>query len=135
VDGLVAAAAVADQRPEQAAAEKVKKADGPETMVLVRTPDVLAHLASHRRPDQWVVGFAAESEQHLAHAAGKLKAKGLDAVLVNDVQGGRAFGAQANTLTPVTAQGPHPPLGPLAKDQLARAVVQWWSHQLERKPD
>lgn len=135
VDGVVAAAAVADQRPEQAAAEKVKKADGPETMVLVRTPDVLAHLASHRRPDQWVVGFAAESEQHLAHAAGKLKAKGLDAVLVNDVQGGRAFGAQANTLTPVTAQGPHPSLGPLAKDQLARAVVQWWSHQLERKPD
>jgi len=135
VDGLVAAAAVADQRPERAAAEKVKKTDGPETMVLVRTPDVLARLASHRRPDQWVVGFAAESEQHLEHAAGKLKKKALDAVLVNDVQGGRAFGAQANTLTPVTAQGPHQPIGPFAKDQLARAVVQWWSHQLERQPD
>lgn len=135
VDGLVAAAAVADQRPERAAAEKVKKTDGPETMVLVRTPDVLARLASHRRPDQWVVGFAAESEQHLEHAAGKLKKKALDAVLVNDVQGGRAFGAQANTLTPVTAQGPHQPIGPFVKDQLARAVVQWWSHQLERQPD
>jgi phosphopantothenoylcysteine decarboxylase/phosphopantothenate--cysteine ligase len=130
-DGLVAAAAVADQRPEALAPEKVKKGDGPETLVLVRTPDILARLSAARRADQWVLGFAAESEKHLEQAAAKLVKKGLDAVLVNDVQGGRAFGAQANTLTPVTAQGPHPPLGPLAKDQLARAVVQWWAHRLE----
>jgi phosphopantothenoylcysteine synthetase/decarboxylase len=61
----------------------------------------------------------------------KLKAKGLDAVLVNDVQAGRAFGAQANTLTPVTALGAHPPIGPLSKDHLAQAVVQWWVKQME----
>lgn len=134
-DGLVAAAAVADQRPEAASTEKVKKGDGPETMVLVRTPDILASLSASRRPDQWVLGFAAESEHHLEHATAKLKKKGLDAVLVNDVQGGRAFGAQANTLTPVTAQGAHPPIGPLAKDQLARAVVQWWSHRMDLRPD
>jgi len=131
VDGLVAAAAVADQRPEHPAAEKVKKGDGPETLVLVRTPDILARLAATRRADQWVVGFAAESERHLEHASDKLKRKGLDAILVNDVQAGRAFGALANTLTPVTAQGAHPALGPLPKDQLARAVVQWWAHRLD----
>ncbi len=130
-EGLVAAAAVADQRPESPAPEKVKKRDGAETMVLVRTPDILADLASSRRPDQWVLGFAAESEKHLEQASAKLKKKGLDAVLVNDVQGGRAFGVQANTLTPVTAQGAHPPIGPLPKDQLARGVVQWWAHRLE----
>jgi phosphopantothenoylcysteine decarboxylase/phosphopantothenate--cysteine ligase len=134
-DGLVAAAAVADQRPEAASTEKVKKGDGPETMILVRTPDILASLSASRRADQWVLGFAAESEHHLEHATAKLKKKGLDAVLVNDVQGGRAFGAQANTLTPVTAQGAHPPIGPLAKDQLARAVVQWWSHRMDLRPD
>ncbi len=50
---------------------------------------------------------------------------------MNDVQGGRAFGDQANTLTPVTAQGPQAPIGPLPKDALARAVVQWWSLQIE----
>jgi len=50
---------------------------------------------------------------------------------VNDVQAGRAFGPQANTLTPITPQGAHHPLGPLPKDQLARAVVQWWSQRLE----
>jgi phosphopantothenoylcysteine decarboxylase/phosphopantothenate--cysteine ligase len=113
----------------------VKKGDGAETVVLVRTPDILARLSASRRQDQWVVGFAAESEQHLAHASAKLAKKGLDAVLVNDVQGGRGFGAQANTLTPVTASGPHPAIGPLSKDQLARAVVQWWAHQLELRPD
>ena len=65
----------------------------------------------------------------------KLKKKGLDAVLVNDIQGGRGFGAQANTLTPVTAQGAHPPFGPLSKEHLAQAVVQWWAQRLEARPD
>lgn len=134
-DGLVAAAAVADQRPESPTPEKGKKGEGPETLLLVRTPDILARLSGAKRPDQWVVGFAAESEHHLEHAKAKLAKKGLDAVLVNDVQGGRAFGAQANTLTPITAQGAHPPMGPLAKDQLARAVVQWWAHRLDLRPE
>jgi phosphopantothenoylcysteine decarboxylase/phosphopantothenate--cysteine ligase len=125
MDGLVAAAAVADQRPEVCAPEKVKKGDGPETLVLVRTPDVLATLAG-----QWLLGFAAESEGHLANAAAKLQRKHLDAILVNDVAAGRGFGPQANTLTPVTAAGAQAPLGPLAKDQLAQAVVQWWADRL-----
>jgi phosphopantothenoylcysteine decarboxylase/phosphopantothenate--cysteine ligase len=134
-DGFVAAAAVADQRPETPSSEKAKKGDGAETLTLVRTPDILARLSASRRADQWVVGFAAESEKHLEHARGKLDKKGLDAVLVNDVQGGRGFGMQANTLTPITAQGPQAPLGPLLKDQLARAVVQWWAHQLVIQTD
>jgi phosphopantothenoylcysteine decarboxylase / phosphopantothenate---cysteine ligase len=128
--GLVAAAAVADQRPEIMAQEKVKKVDGPETLLLVRTPDILARLAASRRPDQWVIGFAAETENHQEFAMSKLKNKGLDAVLLNEVQGGRAFGARSNTLTPLTAQGPHPTLGPLPKDQLAREVVTWWAQRL-----
>ena len=125
MDGLVAAAAVADQRPEHCAPEKVKKQDGPEHLTLVRTPDILATLARARRRNQWAVGFAAESENHLANALGKLTQKNLDAVLVNDISEGRGFGAQANTLTPVTAQGPGTPLGPLAKDRLAQATVAW----------
>jgi phosphopantothenoylcysteine decarboxylase/phosphopantothenate--cysteine ligase len=132
-DGLVAAAAVADQRPEVTSAQKVKKGEGAETLVLVRTPDILARLAVGRRPDQWALGFAAESERHLEYGSAKLKMKGLDALLMNDVQSGRAFGAQANTLTPITAAGAQPALGPLPKDQLARAVVKWWAAQLETR--
>ncbi len=134
-EGLVAAAAVADQKPERQSPEKVKKGDEPETLVLLRTPDILAQLAAARRSDQWVIGFAAESQNHLKNATAKLNKKGLDAVLVNDVQNGRGFGAQANTLTPITAQGAHPPLGPLPKDRLALAVVNWWAQRLEARPD
>ncbi|HWQ10497.1 MAG TPA: bifunctional phosphopantothenoylcysteine decarboxylase/phosphopantothenate--cysteine ligase CoaBC, partial [Holophaga sp.] len=89
MDGLIAAAAVADQRPERCAPEKVKKAEGPETLVLVRTPDVLATLSGAKRQGQWTVGFAAESEAHVPNALAKLRKKRLDAILVNDISGGK----------------------------------------------
>jgi phosphopantothenoylcysteine decarboxylase/phosphopantothenate--cysteine ligase len=130
-DGVFAAAAVADQRPDMVAAEKVKKGQGPETLMLVRTPDILAALSASKRPGQWLIGFAAESEKHGEHAMDKLRRKGLDAILVNDIQGGRGFGAQENTLTPITAEGPQIPLGPLPKAELARVVVAWWAERLK----
>lgn len=130
-DGLFAAAAVADQRPDMVAAEKVKKGQGPETLMLVRTPDILAALSASKRPGQWLIGFAAESEKHGEHAMDKLRRKGLDAILVNDIQGGRGFGAQENTLVPITAEGPQIPLGPLPKTELARIVVAWWAEHLK----
>jgi len=129
MDGLVAAAAVADQRPEAYSKEKVKKQEGTETLLLVRTPDILATLSSQKQGGQWVVGFAAESEHHLAHAQAKLTGKGLDAILVNDISGAQGFGFQANTLTPITKEGPHPSLGPAPKKELAAAVVSWLSEQ------
>jgi len=132
MDGFVAAAAVADQRPDSCAPEKVKKREGPETLTLVRTPDVLATLSGLKAGHQWLLGFAAESEEHVPNAIVKLKKKHLDGVLVNDVGGGRAFGHQANTLLPVTAAGVAEPLGPLPKDQLAQAVARWWGDWLSR---
>ena len=95
--------------------------------MLVRTPDVLATLSAKRRPGQWLLGFAAESEAHVPNATAKLHMKHLDGILVNDVGGGKAFGLQANTLIPITASGQGEPLGPLAKDRLAQAVVSWWA--------
>ena len=56
--------------------------------------------------------------------------KKLDAVFVNDIASGRAFGNQDNILTPVVALGPQAPLGPLPKDQLAQALVAWWGARL-----
>lgn len=123
--GLIASAAVADQRPETCAPEKVKKQEGPETLVLVRTPDILGTLAATRKQGQWVVGFAAESENHVAHAQDKLIRKGLDAILVNDISEGQAFGAQPNRLVPITRTGAEEPLGPLPKEALAGAVTDW----------
>ena len=87
-DVLLMAAAVADYRPATAREDKIKKAETGETLTLEleRTEDVLSALAAERRPDQLLVGFAAEhGERAVANARDKLERKRLDAVVVNDV--------------------------------------------------
>src|SRR4051812_13073295 len=108
-DVLLMAAAVADYRPAEARADKIKKADAGETLTLEleQTEDVLTALAAERRPGQLLVGFAAESGAGaVEHARGKLERKRLDAVVVNDVSApGIAFDAPDNEVTIVTADG------------------------------
>jgi phosphopantothenoylcysteine decarboxylase/phosphopantothenate--cysteine ligase len=93
---VVAAAAVADYRPAVRADEKVKKADGPRSLELVRTPDILKGLGE-RKGGRVLVGFAAETASLEANAAGKLAAKNLDLVVGNDVSvAGQGFSGEAN---------------------------------------
>ena len=87
-DVLLMAAAVADYRPASVREDKIKKTEAGETLALEleRTDDVLSGLAAERRPDQLLVGFAAEhGDQAVAYARDKLERKRLDAVVVNDV--------------------------------------------------
>jgi phosphopantothenoylcysteine decarboxylase/phosphopantothenate--cysteine ligase len=133
MEGFVAAAAVADQRPETCAPAKVKKKEGPETLTLVRTPDVLATVSSRKAPGQWLLGFAAETEELVQNGTSKLQRKALDGVLVNHVGEGGGFGHQANTFLPITARGVADPLGPLPKDRLAMAVARWWGDWLSSR--
>ena len=108
-DVLLMAAAVADYRPAAARADKIKKTEAGERLALEleRTEDVLTALAAGRRPDQLLVGFAAESgARAVEYARGKLERKRLDAVVVNDVASpGIAFDAPDNEVTIVTADG------------------------------
>jgi phosphopantothenoylcysteine decarboxylase / phosphopantothenate---cysteine ligase len=125
-DVLLMAAAVADFRPARAAAEKLKKA-GLESMSveLEATPDVLAGLAQSRRDGQTLVGFAAEhGGDPLAEARRKLREKGLDAVVLNDVSRADAgFDVATNEVTIVTAAGErHVPLA--GKGEVAAAVLE-----------
>jgi phosphopantothenoylcysteine decarboxylase/phosphopantothenate--cysteine ligase len=83
-DAVVMAAAVADFRPKAAAADKLKKADGPPEIVLEPTPDILAELGAAKR-GRVLVGFAAETDDVAAHAAEKLARKGADLLVANDV--------------------------------------------------
>jgi phosphopantothenoylcysteine decarboxylase / phosphopantothenate---cysteine ligase len=93
-DVLIMAAAVADFRPKRVAEGKLKKEQGVPEVVLEATPDTLAELGRRRRPDQVLVGFAAETGDHLAGARRKLEAKHLDLVVLNHVEGAHsAFGA------------------------------------------
>ena len=89
-DILVMSAAVADARPKNSSAEKIKKALLG-SIELEENPDLLASIASTKQ-NQVIVGFAAETKDHLQEARRKLEAKGLDLIYVNDVTGGAIFG-------------------------------------------
>jgi len=84
-DVVVMAAAVADFRPVQVADRKLKKADGAPQIVLEPTTDILAALGADRRPGQTIVGFAAETDDVRTNAVDKLRRKGIDLIVANDV--------------------------------------------------
>ena len=124
-DVLLMAAAVADFRPADPAADKLKK-EGREDLSLSLEPtaDVLRGLAAARRPGQTLVGFAAEAGgDPLGEARRKLRDKGLDAVVLNDVSRADAgFDVATNEVTIVTAGGEeHVPL--TSKAEVAGAVL------------
>ncbi len=108
-DVFVATAAVSDWKPATVALTKTKKSDGPETLTLVRTPDVLltASQAVHAQAKRPVlVGFAAETHDVIAYAQGKLTKKKLDLIVANDVSApGAGFGTDTNTVTFLAADG------------------------------
>jgi phosphopantothenoylcysteine decarboxylase/phosphopantothenate--cysteine ligase len=89
-DVLIMSAAVADARPKNSSLEKIKKALLG-SIELEENPDLLVSVAATKK-DQIVIGFAAETKDHLQEARRKLEAKGLDLIYVNDVSGGAIFG-------------------------------------------
>jgi phosphopantothenoylcysteine decarboxylase / phosphopantothenate---cysteine ligase len=127
-DVVVMAAAVADFRPKRAADSKLKKDQGVPELVLEETPDTLAELGRVRRPGQVLVGFAAETGDHLANARAKLERKHLDLVVLNHVEGSRsAFGAETADAYLVDSEGaeelPAAPKAEIAKRLLDRVKV------------
>ncbi len=105
VDVVVGTAAVADVRPAQVAAEKIKKTDVPDVIALVRNPDILAEMGE-LKDGRLLVGFAAETSDPVGHARAKLSAKHLDLVVANDVSDpALGFGTAANRVWLVTHDG------------------------------
>lgn len=84
-DGLIGAAAPCDYQPATVAASKLKKTGEPLLLKLIETPDIVATLGRKKRPGQWTVGFALESEDARFQAIGKLQRKHCDLVVVNGV--------------------------------------------------
>jgi phosphopantothenoylcysteine decarboxylase/phosphopantothenate--cysteine ligase len=99
---IVKAAAVADYRPVLVAEQKMKR-NGPISLELLPTEDILAEVVRRRRPGQLIVGFAAETENRMENGRAKLLRKGADAIVVNDVSGeGIGFDADVNAATFLT---------------------------------
>jgi len=123
-DALIMAAAVADYRPTVAAAHKIKKGETGLELELVRTSDILAEVATQRaelgRP-RVVVGFAAETQDVVANAQAKLKAKRLDLMVANDAR--QAMGADVNRVTLLDASGGVEELPLLPKEEVAERVM------------
>ena len=81
-DGLIAVAAACDYRPVQVAESKIKKSGEPLVLHLVETPDIVATLAAEKA-EQWLVGFALETEDHRFKALTKLQRKNCDLIVSN----------------------------------------------------
>jgi len=125
-DAAVFAAAVADWRVAEVAAGKIKKAkaEGPPALALMENPDILATVSqmTKGRPEL-VVGFAAETDDVVAHAAQKRKRKGCDWIVANDVSPETGImGGSENAVTVIDADGPE--TWPRAsKDDVARKLA------------
>ena len=124
MDVIIQAAAPADFTPAQAAEQKIKKqGDGDLVLTLRQTPDVAAQVGKLKKPGQTLVGFAAETNDVLKNAEGKLLKKNLDMIVANDVTApGAGFDVDTNIVTFVTAQGKET-LPCLPKRQVAEELL------------
>jgi phosphopantothenoylcysteine decarboxylase/phosphopantothenate--cysteine ligase len=82
-DGLIGAAAPCDYRPVKVASQKIAKTGEPLLLRLVETPDVVATMGAMKRSDQWVVGFALETEDQRLRALAKAEKKSCDLMVLN----------------------------------------------------
>ncbi|MBW7868324.1 MAG: bifunctional phosphopantothenoylcysteine decarboxylase/phosphopantothenate--cysteine ligase CoaBC [Brumimicrobium sp.] len=98
--GGIFAAAVADYRPKDVASQKIKKNSDTLTIELVKNPDVLKSIGEIKKPSQWLVGFALETNNAVEFGAEKLKKKNLDMIVINSLEDrGAGFGHDTNKIT------------------------------------
>jgi phosphopantothenoylcysteine decarboxylase/phosphopantothenate--cysteine ligase len=137
-DIFVGAAAVADWRMTHVSPHKIKKHGKVSklTLELVPTQDILASVANHKKRPALVIGFAAETDAVENYARSKLQAKGCDFVLGNNVEGGKVFNADDNTIVFVTANSETkwPKMSKRAVgEKLAQEIIEYFSTSKKRK--
>jgi len=122
-DLLIMAAAVADFAPSRTDADKLGRSDGPLTLELEPTEDILAALSA-RRTGQVMVGFALETGDPVAGGRAKLERKGLDAIAVNDpTEEGAGPEVETNRLVLLFADGRSIEIGPARKERVAAELL------------
>ena len=125
---LIMSAAVADARPTQISDQKIKKATL-NSINLQQNPDLLAEL-SPRKGNRVMVGFAAETKEHLQEARRKLESKGLDVIYVNDVSGGAIFGQDTTMGTILLRNEADIAIKEVSKDALSNVLLDHAIRQL-----
>jgi len=124
-DIIVKSAAVSDYRPARFLQQKMKKSKEKLALQMVSNPDILLELGKmkKRKKRPFLVGFAAESKNHLAEGKRKLKNKNLDMIVINDILGRQTgFGVDTNQITLVDKTGKADKLPLLSKEQCADSI-------------
>lgn len=122
VDVAIAAAAVADYKPAEVAPEKIKKNDESLTINLVKTKDILASMGAIKN-NQFLVGFALETENEQENALKKLKKKNLDAIVLNSLKDkGAGFKTKTNKITFIEKDGTILPYDLKTKTEVAADI-------------
>ena len=123
-DVIVMAAAVADFRPVETSDSKIKKDGGPPDLHLEATADILFDLGAAKRSGQVIVGFAAETDDLIAHAQNKLERKNVDVIVANDVSAPKVgFAYETNEVTILEANGSQRHVSLRSKRQIADEVL------------
>ncbi|MBO5990031.1 MAG: phosphopantothenoylcysteine decarboxylase [Lentisphaeria bacterium] len=121
-DAAIMVAAVADYRPAEICSSKMKKSDGDLYLRLERTTDILAGLGKLKRDDQKLIGFAAETDDLLSNAQGKLERKNLDWIAANKVSDG--FGSETNKVILLSRAGERVDIDTADKKSVAEKILE-----------
>lgn len=123
VDAAVAAAAVADYRPKYVAPQKIKKSDSNLTLELEKTKDILSSLGEKKK-NQFLIGFALETENEIENAKLKIKKKNLDLIVLNSLNDeGAGFGKPTNKVTFIDKDFNEKPLELKTKEEVAQDII------------
>lgn len=123
VDVAIAAAAVADYRPKNVANQKIKKNDATFSIELEKTKDILASLGEQKK-NQFLIGFALETENEIEHAKQKIQKKNLDLIVLNSLNDeGAGFGKATNKVTFISKEFAIEPKELKSKEEVAQDII------------
>ena len=120
---VIKAAAVADYHPKHVSGQKIKKNDEELSILLEKNPDILKELGQRKRPEQILVGFAAETQNLLQYAREKIEKKNLDFIVANDVtKPGAGFNTTTNTVKIIAQDGSIEEVPLMTKREIAKRI-------------
>jgi phosphopantothenoylcysteine decarboxylase/phosphopantothenate--cysteine ligase len=132
-DIVIKTAAVADYRPKIYENQKIKKSDGDINLTLTRNPDILKWIGMHKNPQQYIVGFAAETNDVMENGIKKLHNKNVDLIIVNDITSVNAgFESDTNCVTLIDKNGSKQNHAVMPKKELAYVILDYITKQTSK---
>lgn len=124
MNGAIMCAAVADYRPITVADEKIKKTNESLTLELIKNPDILKHLGTIKKANQFLVGFALETNNEKEFALKKLASKNADLIVLNSLNDtGAGFGHESNKITIFDKKGGEQSFDTKSKKEVATDII------------